>query len=99
MATAAADSATVRTLRRPADWERRPHAGLVSATIRAAALSVTPTCQSGRPTVRASGAITGLSDICARMVTKVTVSRIRICASVLSPVVVVMALLCEGAGG
>ncbi|WP_313005926.1 hypothetical protein [Corynebacterium variabile] len=51
----------------------------------------------------AARAIAGLSAICARMVTKVPVSRIRICASVcgpvLTPVVVVMALLCEGTDG
>ena len=60
---AASPSAATSTGLRPQDCERRPQNWLVTTTITAAMLIVTPMCHSARPTSRASGAMIGLRVI------------------------------------
>ena len=64
METAATASAITSTGLRPIDWERLPHAWLVSTTMSAATEMVRPICHSLSPTSRERGAMTGLRVDC-----------------------------------
>lgn len=63
IATTARPSARTSTGLRPQDCERRPQNWLLTTTMIAATLMVTPICHSASPTSRASGAMIGLSVI------------------------------------